>query len=249
MSSSNMVAVLWGSDLGKGIIDGAAVPCCSWCFEGILKPFHHDFRSRLLGGETAEWIGAATGVLGVFGTFARCCCCCCDAGWDGGVGAADVMVATARRWAAERAPRVAVCCVSASPGSRVQDRIGSCMDGCESEMERQQGRGTWGSPERYARGCAGCRWWWWEGIVVLRRDAVYQAGARFSATGAGSGRSRSGVLKADAWDVCGQRLKNSRAHSAESMGVVGAGPAEFRRLFSDETTTCLAVAGWLSQVK
>jgi hypothetical protein len=151
MSSSNMVAVLWGSDLGKGIIDGAAVPCCSWCFEGILKPFHHDFRSRLLGGETAEWIGAATGVLGVFGTFARCCCCCCDAGWDGGVGAADVMVATARRWAAERAPRVAVCCVSASPGSRVQDRIGSCMDGCESEMERQQGRGTWGSPERYAR--------------------------------------------------------------------------------------------------
>jgi hypothetical protein len=89
-----MVAVLWGSDLGKGIIDGAAVPCCSWCFEGILKPFHHDLRSRLLGGETAEWIGAATGVLGGFEAFARCCCC--DAGWDGGVGAADVMIATAR---------------------------------------------------------------------------------------------------------------------------------------------------------
>lgn len=169
-----MVAVLWGSDLGKGIVDGVAVPCCSWCFDGILKPFHHDLRSRLLGGETADWIWAATGVLGGFGAFARGGCWCCDAGgWDGGVGAADVMVATARRWAAEMPPRCwAVCCVSASPGSRVQDRIESCMNECESEMKRQRGRGTWGSPERYARGYAlravvgdDCR-------VVLRRGAV-----------------------------------------------------------------------------
>lgn len=102
MSSPNMVTVLWRSDLGKGIMDGADVPCCSWCFDGILKPFHHDFRSRLLGGEAVDWIWAETGVLGGFGAFARCCCCCCDAAcWGAGVGAADVMVATARLWAAD----------------------------------------------------------------------------------------------------------------------------------------------------
>lgn len=45
------------------------VPCVSWCLEGSLKPFHHDLRSRLLGGEAglAPGIGWRCGGLAGFG--------------------------------------------------------------------------------------------------------------------------------------------------------------------------------------
>jgi hypothetical protein len=249
MSSSNMVAVLWGSDLGKGIIDGAAVPCCSWCFEGILKPFHHDLRSRLLGGETAEWIGAATGVLGGFEAFARCCCC--DAGWDGGVGAADVMIATAR-WRGGR-DGTALGSVLLFRRRQVQGfRIGSGAAWMDAEVRWSVSRGeARGDP----LGDMPEDMRWVRAVVVggdcrsATRCSASQAGARFSATGAGSGRPRGGVLESRClgclW-VAAQELKSTLGRVD---GVVGAGPAEFGRLFSDETTTCLAVAGWLSQVK
>lgn len=38
------------------IAEGSS-PCSSSCLEDSLKPFHHDLRSRLLGGEACEVVG------------------------------------------------------------------------------------------------------------------------------------------------------------------------------------------------
>jgi hypothetical protein len=57
-------------------------PCASWCFAGSLNPFHHDLRSRLLGGEAA--------CEGVPGWLAGSCCG--GPAWLWGAGASDVIV-------------------------------------------------------------------------------------------------------------------------------------------------------------
>lgn len=57
---------VWLTD-ARSRSSGEALPAGSWCLEGSLKPFHHDLRSRLFGGEA----GVAPGGAPWFGGLAR----------------------------------------------------------------------------------------------------------------------------------------------------------------------------------